>query len=135
MDLGAGDFSDVEMMKKLGWQCEGVDLSIGTNLEENYFSPGAPFDFVCSNHVLHFLKNKKTLVESAYNNLKVGGIFFFQDLERSDLTTDMYFSEREMKQLIKEVGFKIIESHKSSFFDDKPDHMHWHDIIEIVAER
>jgi SAM-dependent methyltransferase len=135
LDLGAGDFSDVNELNELGFACKGVDLKTGVDLEKPYLSGQAPFDCVSSNFVLHFLKNKKALIESAFNNLKSGGYFFFQDLERSDLTTDMYFYKDEMKHLIEDCGFKIIKTRKFKFFDDKPDHMHWHDIIEIIAQK
>lgn len=135
LDLGAGDLADLLGLKELGWGGEGVDLKTGTNLEEKYLSTQAPFDLVYSNYVLHYLKNKKALIKSAYDNLKAGGWFFFQDLIRSELTTDMYLSKEEIEEMIKKEGFEILESHIFNFFDDKPDHMHWHDVVEIQAKK
>lgn len=135
LDLGAGDFEDVDRLTKIGWDCEGVDLKTGTNLEERFMSKNAPFDLVYSNHVLHFLTDKKNLIKSAYDNLVDDGWFFFQDMERSVLTNAMYLPEPEMKKLIEHIGFKIISAEKFDFFDDKPNHMHWHTIIEIHAKK
>ena len=38
LDLGAGDFCDVKNLEKLGWECEGVDLEMGIDLEKPYVS-------------------------------------------------------------------------------------------------
>ena len=51
LDLGAGKFFDVARMKQLGWQCEGVDINMGVDLEQPYLSKQAPFDLVFSNSV------------------------------------------------------------------------------------
>ena len=135
LDLGAGDFDDVNELKRLGYFCEGVDLKGGVDLEKPYLSPNKPFDLVYSNFVLHFLDNKKTLFKSALNNLAENGYLFFQDVERSDLTTNKYFTEKEMLQIIKNCGFTILHDKKFDFFDDKPDHMHYHSIVEIHAKK
>ena len=135
LDLGAGDLVDVEGLKKMGWMAEGVDLKTGTNLEEKYLSPRAPFDLVFSNHVLHYLVNKQALIESAYENLKTGGWLYFCDLIRSELTTDMYWPKEDIEKLITNNGFEIVNSRIFNFFDDKPEHMHWHDIVEIYARK
>lgn len=135
LDLGAGDNEDVEGLKKMGWEAEGVDLKTGTDLEKKYLSKNHPFDLVISNFVLHFLKNKQALIESACNNLDLGGFFFFQDLERSELTTDMYLTMDEMIKLFPPECFEIVGIRKFKFFDKKPGHMHWHDIVEIQAKR
>ncbi|HRZ30384.1 MAG TPA: class I SAM-dependent methyltransferase [Candidatus Paceibacterota bacterium] len=135
LDLGAGSGGDVEGLKNLGWETEGVDLKTGTDLEEEYLSEKGPFDLVYSNYVLHYLKNKKALIKSAHDNLKTEGWFFFHDLIRSELTTEMYLSQEEIEEMIKAEGFEILESNIFSFFDDKPDHRHYHDVVEIHAKK
>ena len=70
LDLGAGNLSDIEYLKNKGWIYEGVDKNLGTDLEKLYISKNKPFDLVYSNYVLHFLKNKQQLINTAYKNLK-----------------------------------------------------------------
>lgn len=135
LDLGAGDFEDVEGLKKLGWDAEGVDLKTGVDLEQKYLSPNHPFDLVVCAHVLHFIKNKQTLIESICNNLDLGGLCYFEDLEKSELTTDMYLTKEEMIKSFPEDCFEILSVRKFKYFDDKPGHKHWHDIVEITAKR
>lgn len=52
LDLGAGDLFDVLGLKQLGWQCDGVDIKTGTDLENPYLSENGPYDLVYSNYVL-----------------------------------------------------------------------------------
>lgn len=135
LDLGAGDFEDVKKLKAKGWNCEGVDLKTGIDLEKVYQSKNAPFDLVISNFVLHFLKDKNQLVKSAYINLKDNGKFFFQDLEYQEITGKMFLTEKEAEEIIKKNGFEILSKKKSRYFDDKEGHKHWHMILEIIAQK
>ena len=36
LDLGAGNFKDVDFLNGINWQCEGVDLKKGVDLEKKY---------------------------------------------------------------------------------------------------
>jgi hypothetical protein len=52
LDLGAGNFFDVNYLKQLGWKCEGVDKNVGV-------------DLVYSNYVLHKLVDREQFVKTA----------------------------------------------------------------------
>jgi len=57
LDLGCGDGVDLRGLEEMGWECDGVDIITGTNLNEVYLSPNAPYDLVYSNYVIQKLKN------------------------------------------------------------------------------
>lgn len=135
LDLGAGEYEDAKALEILGYSCEGVDIKSGVDLENSYLSENAPFDLVMSNFVLHFIKNKKQLIMTAYQNIKEGGLFYFQDLEHQAITGDMYLSMKEIEDLIASVGFEVISSKKSKYFDNKEGHKHWHNIVEVSARK
>lgn len=135
LDLGAGDLSDIKKLEELGFDCEGVDLKTGINLEEPYISEKRPFDMVMSNFVLHFIENKKQFIKTAYDNLKDGGLFYFQDLESQALTNKKYLDQDEIKKLIEDQGFTILGIDKTKYFDGKEGHKHWHRIIEVKAKK
>ena len=135
LDLGCGDGEDIDELEKIGFSCEGVDLKTGTDLEKPYHSEQAPFDMVMSNFALHFLVNKDQLIKTAYDNLKSGGIFYFQDLEYQAITGKMYLTQKQLETLFTNNGFDIISCEKSKYFDDKPGHKHWHYIIEICGQK
>lgn len=135
LDLGAGDFENVKELKKLGFECEGVDLETSVDFEKPYHSPNAPFDMVMSNFVLHFLNNKEQLIKTAYDNLTDNGLFYFQDLEFQAITGKMYLTKKQIEKLLKSNGFEITSSEVSRYFDDKEGHKHWHKIIEIKAKK
>ncbi len=78
LDLGCGDgTTDVEGLKKIGWECDGVDIITGTDLNEIYSSPNAPYDLVYSNYVIQKLKTPESLIKAIETNIKEGGKFFF----------------------------------------------------------
>lgn len=112
-----------------------MDLKTGIDFEKPYLSKKSPYDLVYSNYVQHFLINKENIILSAYNNLKPGGWFFFHDIEYSHLTTKQYLTRKEMEKIIEKCGFKIIKSQQFDYFDKKTDHMHWHVIVEIRAQK
>jgi hypothetical protein len=135
LDLGAGDFSEVKKLEELGYEVEGVDLNIGVDLNKPYLSKNLPRDLVYSCFVLHYLNRKQTLIETAYNNLSQGGLFFLQDIERDGFTSDMYLTKKEIENLIKSGGFEIIESNIADYYDEKPEHKHWHKIVTVCARK
>lgn len=133
LDLGCGDGEDIKGLTKLGWRCEGVDIKTGVDLENAFKSKNAPFDLVICNFLLHYILNKTVLLESAYANLKPGGYLFLQDVEKSALSTNMYLTQPEIEKLIKSAGFEVVKNERYKYFDPKPGHKHWHEIIEIKA--
>ena len=70
LDLGCGDGIDVEGLKNMGWGCDGVDIITGTDLNEVYLSPNAPYDLVYSNYVIQKLKTPESLIKTIELNLK-----------------------------------------------------------------
>ena len=135
LDLGAGKFFDVARMKQLGWQCEGVDINMGVDLEQPYLSKQAPFDLVFSNYVLHKLKNKKQLVETARDNLKSGGWLFLHTFDQSDKNSEAGLSKEFVEELLKESGFYNIQAKVFNFYDNDVGHNHWHKILEVTAQK
>lgn len=133
LDLGAGDFKDVECLKKEGWICEGVDKKNGIDLEQIYISKIKPFDLVYSNYVLHFLKNKQSLIDSAYENLKNNGWLFLHTFHKDDENIKNSLTEEEIKNMLKK--FKNISTKIIDYLDKEPGHNHWHKILEVTAQK
>ena len=133
LDLGSGDFSDVNYLKKEGWECEGVDKKSGVNLEKLYISNMKLFDLVYSNYVLHFLNNRQQLINSAYKNLKKGGWLFIHAFEKSDKHTKKGLTEKEMREMLQQ--FKNISIKVFNYYDNEPNHNHWHRVMEVSAQK
>ena len=76
LDLGCGDGTDLRGLEKVGWECDGVDIITGTNLNEVYLSPNAPYDLVYSNYVIQKLKNPESLIKTIKINIKKVENFF-----------------------------------------------------------
>lgn len=135
LDLGAGKFYDVACLRYLGWKCEGVDKLTGVDLEKAYKSKKAPFDLVYSIYVMQKLKNRKVFIKTAHENLKKGGWFFVLTLDKSDKSTRFGIDKKEIKNMLESLGFADIKSEIFSFFDNHPNHKHWHRILEITARK
>ncbi|MCD4705753.1 class I SAM-dependent methyltransferase [bacterium] len=133
LDLGAGKFFDVKCLRKAGWECEEVDKNIGVDLEKQYISDKKPFDLVYSNYVLHFLKNKQQLVDTAYKNLKNNGWLFLHTFDQSDKVCKSDLTEKAVRNMLKD--FKNVSIKVFSFYDDNIGHKHWHRIIEATAQK
>ena len=133
LDLGAGDFSDVNSLKELGWECEGVDIKTGVNLEEPYLSEKRPFDLVYSNYLLQKLKNKKELIKTAYDNLRKRGWFFIHTFDKTDFNSNSDITKKSLYKMLEGQGFKDIKIKLFDFFDE--DHNHWHKILEAVCQK
>jgi len=135
LDLGAGDFSDVSGLEKMGWECEGVDIKKGIDLEKLYLSNSRPFDLVYSNYLLQKLENKKELIQTAYDNLKEDGWFFVHTFNKSDTNSNSEMDSNYLEKILRERGFKNIEIRVFDYFDEEEGHNHWHKILEAVAQK
>ncbi|MHA1659295.1 MAG: class I SAM-dependent methyltransferase [Promethearchaeota archaeon] len=135
LDLGAGRFFDVVCLKQLGWKCEGIDKNTGVDLEKPYISDEKPFDLVYSNYVLHFLKNRQQLIDTAYKNLKNGGWLFLHTFDESDKICKSGINKQEIIKILNKKGFKNISGKIFSFYDNDLKHKHWHRILEITAQK
>jgi len=94
-----------------------------------------PFDLVYSNYLLHKLKNKEVLIQTAYDNLKNGGWLFINAMDKSNKTSFSDITAPEMEKILRKIGFKNIYSKKISFFDNAFGHRHWHKVLQITASK
>lgn len=135
LDLGAGMFFDVACLSQMGWKCEGVDILKGIDLEKKYISKKAPFDLVYSNYVLHRLKNRDNLLQTAYDNLKKGGWIFLHTFDISDKNTKAGVDGKKLVVDLEKKEFKNVSFRVFSFYDNEPEHKHWHKILEVVGQK
>jgi len=135
LDLGAGELVDVNGLKKMGWEVEGVDLKMGVNLEKFYLSKKRPFDLVYSNFVIHKIKNQTEFVKTAFENLKKDGWFFIQTFDLSDLNSSSKFTGDLLSKLLHKEGFRNIVFRVFDVFDDEEGHNHWHRVLEASAQK
>lgn len=133
LDLGAGDGADVRMLELMGWHCVGIDKKTGTNLNERYLSPDAPFDVVYSNFVMHKLKRPAVLLETAFANLRPGGTVFIQTFDESDPISSSTLTPAILERMALETGFTEVKTDVFDLYDIEPGHGHTHRILEIVA--
>lgn len=136
LDLGAGSFWSVTSLKQIGWDCEGVDIKTGIDLENLYLSKNRPFDLVYSNFALQFIENKTVFINTCYNNLKSNGWLFLQTMDISDeiMPEKNKLSEDELMGLLKD-KFKDIKIEKNRIFDNHANHMHWHVVLSAIARK
>lgn len=132
LDLGAGNFVDVEALIEMGWDCEGVDIKNGVDLELPFKSSKAPFDLVFSNFLLHKIKNKDQFIKTVLDNLKKEGWLFVQSLDESDLIARSDLNVNEIKKLL-ESDFKNISIKIFDLYDET--HKHWHVVLEFFAQK
>ncbi len=131
LDLGCGDGADLRGVKDLGWECDGVDLLTGTDLNEVYEAQNAPYDFVYSNYVIQKLTNPKALITTMEKNLKVGGKFFLHTFEATDKIARKTYSEESLMNLFAGTELKVEACDKYQVWDDEPGHEHYHQILQI----
>jgi len=129
LDLGAGDYNDVNDMHKLGWFCEGVDLKTNIDLEKIYNSENKPFDIIYSNYVFQLIKNKRNFFTTIHNNLKPKGHLFIHYIYQPEKADQ----ELESIKVSMTDKFECIEIKKLRIFDNDLDHKHWHHIIQITG--
>lgn len=135
LDLGAGKFFNVACLKQMGWNAHGIDKLTGTDLEKSFLSDEKPFNLVYSNYVLQKIKNKEVFIQTAYNNLKVGGWIFINTFDKSNKTGFSDITAEGIRKILKETGFKNISTKRISLFDNDIGHRHWHKVLQITASR
>ena len=106
-----------------------------TNLEKLYQSKNKPFDLVYSNYLLHQLKNKEQLIQTAFDNLKNNGWFFIHTFDKSDPNGKSNLTADLLKKLLAQQGFKNITTSIFDFYDNEKGHKHWHKILEAKARK
>ena len=131
LDLGAGDFNDVNGLIDLGWNAYGVDLKTGVNLEKFYFSPQGPFDLICSHYVFQKIKNRENFVKTIYENLKEGGWVFIQALDKSDKYGNSNLTKEEIARLFRD--FSDVSIELKEIYDDW--HNHYHKVLEVIGQK
>jgi len=81
-----------------------------------------------------FLKNRKQLIDTAYNNLKKDGWLFLHTFDKADKNIESGLTEKEIKDMLgsrfKNVSIKVFDH-----YDRAPGHNHWHKIMEVTAQR
>lgn len=136
LDLGAGDFFDVACLKQLGWECDGVDIKTGVDLEKNFLSKNNPFDLVYSNYVIHKLKNKENFIQTIFDNLKKGGWFFIHTFDKTNKDNGKTnLTQNYLQQLLSQQGFKNIQTRVLDYYDNEDGHKHWHKILEATGQK
>lgn len=135
LDLGAGDLSDVNYLKHLGWKCDGVDILTGVDLENPYRSSNGLFDLVFSNYVIHKLKNKSQLIKTAFDNMRDGGYFFLHTFDSSDKVSNSGIDKEWLKNEMGSVGFNGVEVIVFDLFDNDESHKHWHRVLQATGKK
>lgn len=135
LDLGAGKFFDVACMKQLGWECDGVDLNMGVDLEMPYQAKEGDYDLVYSNYVVQKLKDRKNFFDTIYGALKSGGWFFIHTFDASDGNSISKLTEAILKTELEHRGFVNVETAVFDFYDNDFGHRHWHKILQVVGRK
>jgi len=135
LDLGAGDFFDVACLKQLGWECEGVDMKTGVNLEKHFLSEKHPFDLIFSNYVIHKLLDKEQFIKTVFDNLKKDGWFFIHTFDKKDKNSKSALTADDLRKILTKQGFKNIETKVFSYYDNEEGHKHWHKILEVTGKK
>ena len=135
LDLGAGDFFDVACLKQLGWECEGVDITTGVDLEKKFISKNNPFDLIYSSYVIHKLKNKEQFIQTIFDNLKNGGWFFIHTFDTTDKNSKSDVTQQYVQKLLTKQGFKNVKPRVFSYYDNEEGHKHWHKILEVTGQK
>lgn len=135
LDLGAGKFFDVACMRQLGWECDGVDLNMGVDLEMLYKVKEEYYDLVYSNYVVHKLKERKNFFDTIYTALKPGGWFFIHTFDASDENSTSKLTEEILKTELEKRGFVNIQSMVFDFYDNDLGHHHWHKILQVTGKK
>jgi SAM-dependent methyltransferase len=135
LDLGAGKGYDLAGLKLCHhWSVLGVDKKFNfvSHDLEKVFDSGDQFDLVYSNYTLQFIKNKKNFIKTCYNNLKDGGWLFIHTFSEKDKTC-IGVNKKEIEKLLN--NFKHIKIKERKIFDNEIGHQHWHNVLEITAQK
>jgi methyltransferase family protein len=135
LDLGAGDFEDVNFLKNNGWQSDGVDLTGGIDLKQKFIAKNHPYDLVYSNYVIHKILNQKIFIETIFNNLKKDGFVFLHTFEATDKNSHSTLTEKSLYDLLSKQKFKKIKIQIIPYYDAADGHDHWHKIFEATAQK
>jgi len=135
LDLGCGEGHDMACLERQGWEVQGIDLDNGVDLNYYYKSQMIPkFDLIYSNYALPFIINKENFQKTCYNNLKKNGWLFIHTFSKNDEQfKNKGQTEEEIRKLFKK--FKNIEIREIKYFDNHPKHQHWHNILELTAQK
>ena len=135
LDLGCGDVIDVEGLKNMGWECDGVDIITGTDLNEVYSSPNAPYDLVYSNYVIQKLNVPESLIKTIELNLKKGGKFFLHTFDKSDELAKKTYTKESIKELFRDTDLHPESCEVLRVWDDEVGHQHYHQILQITGTK
>lgn len=135
LDLGCGNGIDVEGLKKMGWVCDGVDIITGTDLNEVYLSPNAPYDLVYSNYVIQKLKTPESLVKTIELNLKKDGKFFLHTFDESDEIAKKTYTKETIKELFRGTSLQPEYCEVLRVWDYEVGHQHYHQILQITGTK
>lgn len=135
LDLGCGDGHDMACLEHEGWDVHGIDLENGVDLNFYYKSQlVGEFDLVYSSYVLPFIVNKENFQKTCHKNLKKNGWLFIQTFSKNDKQfKNKGQSEEEMKKLFRK--FKIHNIKEIKYFDNHPEHNHWHNVLQLTAQK
>lgn len=137
LDLGAGEFLEVIGLKQLGWECDGVDIATGVDLNTVHELPNRPYDLVYSLYVIHKLTHPESLVKTAIINLKIGGFFYLHTFDISDTISrpPIKFTASSLTKLLQNVKFTNITTRVFPVYDNEEGHKHWHQVLEAIAQK
>ena len=135
LDLGSGDGTDLRGLKEMGWECDGVDIITGTDLNEVYSSPNAPYDLIYSNYVIQKLKTPKSLIKTIEINIKKGGKFFLHTFDESDEIAKKKYTKESIQELFKGTDLRPESCEIIRVWDDEIGHQHYHQILQVIGTK
>ena len=135
LDLGSGDGTDLRGLKKMGSECDGVDIITGTDLNEVYSSPNAPYDLIYSNYVIQKLKTPKSLIKTIEINIKKGGKFFLHTFDESDEIAKKKYTKESIQELFKGTDLRPESCEIIRVWDDEIGHQHYYQILQVIGTK
>jgi hypothetical protein len=70
-----------------------------------------------------------------YENVKSGGRIFIHTFDKSDKIIQSGLDKNELCDKVRARGFVDIEASIFSFYDNEPQHRHWHKLIQVTAKK